>query len=273
MKNIILAVMVVIACPVLAMAQSTEKNLMANDGWAVTAGTAYLYTPAFLGSKDYYSQLVPVVRLNYKDKFFASMDEGVGYNVINNSQWRVGPIAKYQFARSDKDSDGMFRIGGKKTTALNGLDAVGGSLELGGFAEYTMMDHIKPYVELRQAVNGHEGFRGDVRVNYENQVGYVMYAFGPRMSFTDNRYNDAYFNIDGAASGRTGLAQYNPDGGILSYGFGGRVIVPFSEQIAAVVFGGYDRLGHEPAGSSLVTERGSKNQVTAGLALVYRKKF
>ncbi len=253
--------------------EPTVPTVMPNDGWSVTAGTAYVYTPAFVGSKDKYSLLIPFIRVNYKDQFFASREEGVGYNFISNEKWRIGPIAKWEAARSDKDSDGDFRVGGKKSTALIGLDKVDGTLELGGFAEYTLMDHVKPYVELRQGVNGHEGLRADVKLSYENQIGYVRYNFGPRFSWTSSKYNDAYFTIDSPEASRSGLATYDAHAGILTYGFGGRVIVPFSKEVAAVVMAGYDHLGDEPGDSSLVKERGSRHQVTSILALVYRKAF
>lgn len=274
MKRIILCLCLMLMQGIVwANDEGGKQALLKNDGLTVTSGVALVHSPAFLGAKDYYTQMLPVIRINYKDKFFASLDEGVGYNLINDEKWSVGPILKYSFARSDKDSDGMFRVAGDKTTALNGLDKVGSSWELGGFAEYTFLEHFKFYGELRQAVNGHEGFRSDWRLNYENQFGYVMYSFGPKLSIADERYHDAYFGISDAVAARTGLRMSDPDGGILTYGFGGRVIVPFSTKIAAVLFGSYDHLGHESAESSLVKERGSAHSVTAGIALVYRWQF
>lgn len=242
-----------------APAQAQQKP---DNDWNVTIGAAGFYAPKFLGSKDYGLVPIPDVKVEYKDRFFASVFEGIGYNVINSNGWRAGPIAKYALGR-DQDDD----------NALRGLGDVDGTFELGGFVEYTY-DPFSAKLEIRQGLNGHEGMVGEASLNYSNSVDALgrplMFSIGPRLNFASADYNNAFFGIDGTQSARSGLARYAADGGIVSYGVGGFVMMPITDSISVSAFGGYDRLSGEATDSPLIKERGSENQFMIGLAVSYQ---
>jgi outer membrane protein len=240
--------------------------------WNITMGAGAVYAPAFVGSKDYQLIGFPDLKFEYKDKFFASVGEGVGYNVINGSGWRVGPIAKYAFQRQENGKN-PFRVAGKASTALRGLGDVDGTLELGGFVEYS----YEPFtykVELRQGVDGHEGMIGETSLNYTGSIDRfgppIFYAFGPRATFGDSNYNNAYYGINQTQSANSGLSRYSADAGLVSYGVGGFISLPVSDSVSVSAFGGYDRLGSEVADSPLIKERGSENQFVSGLSVSYQ---
>jgi len=66
------------------------------------------------------------------------------------------------------------------------------------------------------------------------------------------------------------LSEYAADGGIISYGLGGSVLMPLSYTAGITLFGSYDRLTGAAADSPLVNERGSKDQLFGGAALAYK---
>ena len=240
-------------------------------GWNVSAGGGLIVAPTYMGDDEYQFMAVPNVRVTYDDKFFASIQEGAGYNVINNENWRIGPLARYDFGR-DEDGDSALRIGGEDTDDLRGLGDVDGTAELGAFAEYKMQP-LSAKLEILQGVGGHDGLRGNASLKYSartqiNQQA-IMLAFGPEITFADSSYHDAYFGVDAGQSAASGLGQYDPEGGILSYGIGGSVIMPITERVSSVFFASYNRLGDEAANSSLVEERGSPHQGTAGIFINY----
>lgn len=239
--------------------------------WKFTVGVGTVYTPAFTGSKDYQALAFPDLKVEYKDRFFASLFEGVGYNVVNNDSWRAGPIMKFDFGRTE-DDDNPFRIAGDKTKALKGLGDVDASVELGGFVEYSF-GPFSTSLELRQGIGGHEGLIGETDFNYKGFAGLfgksVMYSFGPKLTFADSNYNEAYFGITQAQSAKSGLAQYSAGSGLVSYGVSAFAMMPVSDSVSLGVFGGYDRLASEVADSPLVKERGDENQFTGGLRLTY----
>jgi outer membrane protein len=240
--------------------------------WNITLGAGTIYAPAFVGSNDYQLIAYPDLKVEYKDTFFASVGEGVGYNAINSDGWRVGPIAKYAFERNDNGKN-SFRVTGTESKALRGLGDVDGTLELGGFVEYTY-EPLTYKVELRQGVNGHEGMIGETSLNYTGSIDRfgppVFYAFGPRVTFADSDYNNAYFGINQTQSINSGLSRYSADGGLVSYGIGGFVSLPVSDSVSVSAFGGYDHLGSEVADSPLIKQRGSENQFVSGLSVSYQ---
>ena len=253
-----------------ALAADTPENTP--TGWRFKVGAGALYAPAFAGSKDYQMILFPHVKVEYKDLFFASVKEGVGYNAIHSDGWRVGPLLKYQFERKE-DGSNPFRVGGNKSTALKGLGNVAATLECGGFAEYS----YEPFaykVELRQGIDGHKGMIGEASLNYSGSIKRsgppIFYAFGPRATFADSDYINAYFGIDQTQSVNSGLNRYDAGGGFVSYGIGGFMSMPFHGPVSVSVFGGYDRLGEEVADSPLVKQRGSENKFAIGLSVTYK---
>ena len=231
--------------------------------------------PAFLGSKKYQISAIPNINIKYKDKIFASIQDGVGYNVINNNGWRIGPIAKYTFERSD-NGDNPFRITGGKTHALHGLGNVDGTFELGGFVEYTWTEWSFE-AELRQGVNGHNGMASDINATYTKDIHSILcdeappliLSLGPHATIVNNTYNEAYFGVTALQSARSGLPRYTAGGGLLSYGFGASVILPLSEKISTTWAAGYDRIVGDAGDSPLVKQRGSENQGTVGVFVSY----
>lgn len=122
----ILATALIIA-PMTLAAQAPEKA----QGWSFTVGAGLVYAPAYVGADNYQLNALPNITINYADRFFASVKDGVGYDVINRSGWRIGPIARYKFGRKE-DQDNPFRIAGEKSNDLRGLGDIDGTLELGG---------------------------------------------------------------------------------------------------------------------------------------------
>ena len=261
------------------------SNVLADDGpppkldWDFEAGAGTMYMPAFVGSKTYQLMLVPDLHIAYKDKFFASYEDGVGYNLLNWDGWRGGPLLRYEFGRND-NGDNPFRIAGPKSDALQGLGSVSDTIELGGFTEYTWKEWSAK-VELLQGVNGDKGFLSNLSVNYTTDISHNFYkegpplivSIGPLASIVDGNYNQAYFGVNSTQSANSGLPQYNAGGGLLSYGVEAVAILPITYKITATIIAGYDRLSGDAASSPLVSQRGSPNQANIAIYFTYEFGF
>jgi outer membrane protein len=231
--------------------------------------------PAFLGSKNYQVAAVPNITVKYSDKFFASLQDGVGYNIVNDNGWRIGPLAKYALARGD-NGDNPLKIAGDKTNALRGLGNVDGTVELGGFIEYTWMG-LSIETELRQGVNGHNGLINDINVTYTKDIHSMFYnadypliiSLNPHATIVDSSYNEAYFGVNASQSVHSGLPRYTADGGLLSYGFGMNLTVPLNKNISLTWTSDYTRVAGDAGNSPLVKLRGSESQWTLGASLSY----
>lgn len=244
------------------------------DGWSLSVGAGGLLTPAYKGDDDYRLLLLPNIQVAYGDRFFASVQDGVGYNVINRENLRVGPIARIEFSR-DEDGSQPFAIAGERSDDLIGLGDVGTTIELGGFAEFDV-GPLTASLEARQAVNGHDGFVADVGLRYGGRtfaVGPpVIYSFGPRLKIVDDNFTGAYFSVTPGQSLASGLPVFDADGGLYSVGAGATFILPLSRdnRMSAVLIAGYDHLTGDAGDAPLVELRGARDQASVGLFFSYR---
>lgn len=263
--------MLVVALSLGQAFQAVAQDGNSTEGWSIAVSAGTILAPSYLGDDAYQLSAVPNVRVTYADRFFASV-EGVGYNVIKDQGWRVGPIVKYDFGR-DEDGGNPLAIAGDDTDDLDGLGDVDGTVEVGAFVEYELAP-FKAKIELRQGVNGHEGFIGEAEVKYGGSISamdqMVFYSIGPEFTVVDPNYNETFFGIDAGQSAASGLDEFNADGGLLSYGLGGTLIVPVTDLVSTILFAQYNRLSGDAADSSLVKDRGSANQGTIGLFLSYQ---
>ena len=245
------------------------------NGWDVYIGAGALYAPTYPGDDDYNLSAVPFFRVTKGDRFFASVQEGAGYAAIDKAGFRAGPLAQIDFGR-DEDGSSPFRVTGDKTEDLRGLGTIDFTVALGGFAEYDFGD-FELKVKGGQALGGHDGFTGQVSFDYDTRImgaGPPLFVtVGPNLKYGSGNYTDAYYGITAEQSALSGLAEYNPGGGITSYGLGGNILVPVSRSgnAAIILLGSYDRLTSDAGDSPLVRNRGSRDQFFTGAA--FARKF
>jgi outer membrane protein len=79
---------------------------------------------------------------------FASIPEGLGWNVLNHDGWKAGPLAKIRFDRDERWGGSPFLITGG-SDSLQGLGDVGAVVEVGGFIEKTSRS-LRTRVEVRR---------------------------------------------------------------------------------------------------------------------------
>jgi len=239
------------------------------EGWRVTVGAGALYAPAYEGDDTYRLSVLPNVQVAYGERFFASVQDGVGYRLVNEPSFRAGPIARLKFARAE-DGDQPFAITGEDSDDLRGLGDVDASAELGGFIEYDI-GALTLSLEARQAISGHDGFVADLGARWSGRAQIlgqdVIWSAGPRLRFVDDTYNAAYFGVTPTQAGASGLAVYQAGGGLYSYGLSTSLIFPLTRdgRWAGVLVGGYDQLEGDAAASPLVEQRGNASQASVGV--------
>lgn len=252
-----------------ALAQAPEPA----EGWQVTLGAGSLHAPTYEGDDDYAVSILPNIQFNYADRFFASVQDGAGYNWIQSESLSAGPIGRVRFSRKD-DGDQSFAVSGAGTSDLVGLGDVDTSFELGGFLRY----RSGPWsagAELRQAVSGHEGLALDLNAGAGGVItGFgppIIWSAGPRVKIVDESYNAAYFGVTPAQSAGSGLPVYEAGGGAARYGVGALGLIPLDRDFkwSVVTFAGYDRLTGDSGDSPLVTLRGDADQFSAGVFISY----
>jgi outer membrane protein len=272
-KNLLVTSLILCAFPVTAAGQERpEQRPKQSEGWTVNVGAGALLSPNYLGDDAYSLSAVPYFRVTHSDRFFASVQEGAGYSLIKQENFRAGPLLRLEFGR-DEDGTGTFRIVGDRTDDLLGLGDIDTSVSLGGFAEIDFGDFTAS-AKLGKAVSGHEGLTGDIGVSYKGifrgNGPPIIYSFGPRINFGDDNYMSAQFGVTTAQSQASGLTPFEASGGVVSYGVSGTAIMPVTDVFSVTLIANYSRLTADAGDSSLVTERGSRDQAFSGLVTSFK---
>jgi MipA family protein len=230
-----------------------------SNGWIVTVSAIGAVVPSFPGSgqmRPYPFPAVAVRRVGEAEAF-STPDEGFGFPVLDLDYVRAGPVANFVFQRGQRD--GLF-----------GLRRIGLTHEVGGFVELYPIDHLRLRAEMRQGVDGHNGFVAALYADAYETLGPVRLSVGPRLNFGDNTYANAYFSVtpyEALLNGR--LLPYNATGGFTSAGGMATIRYEFNEKVSVSVYGGGQRLLGSVGSSPIPDLIGSRNQYNAGLAVNY----
>ncbi len=118
--------------------------------------------------------------------------------------------------------------------------------------------------------NGHDGLVAQLAGIYWRPVAKPFdIGFRGNVTYASNSYMSTYFSVDAADSARSGLPRFNADSGMKDFGLSLMGLFHLSENwhIGGSVM--YKRMLNDAEDSPVVDDRGSKNQLFAGLALLY----
>lgn len=254
-----------ISSVILLAAPSTARaeNWFSGD-WYLTVGVTGLVAPNFEGGKKYLLSAQPIISLGKagKDARFVSRNDNISLALIDDGGVRAGLNGKILFGRDNDERE------------LRGLDPVRWGGEAGGFFEFYPLDWLRLRAEARRGIRSHSGFVADIAADaFYDVTPTVRISGGPRMSMASSDYFDAYYGVSAKEAAASGLSEYHPGGGIKSAGLGGAVSWKVTDPMTASLFGEYSRLAGPAADSSLVKERGSRDQFTLGVSATYRFDF
>ena len=164
------------------------------------------------------------------------------------------------------------RVADTDRESLQTLDRLGdipAAAELGGFLE-RRSGAFSVRAEARRGFGAHQGVIGDVSASYSRRFGKTIFNAGPRATFATADYVERYFGVDAVQAVNSGLAPYDPDGGLVSYGVGVTGIRPITNRVTAAFIANYERINGDAAASPIVRDLGDADQVSLILSLSYR---
>ena len=225
--------------------------------WTVTVGAEGREEPLFQGSSRERLRPYPIfaVRRYGTPEPFRGPRDGLDVAVIDDGTFQLGPVGQLVYSQRDKSD----------FPAVRSLGNVPWAAELGVFAQYWWMPWLRSRVEVRQGFNGHHGIISDITMDAVVRVTQQWtLSAGPRVTLATTPAVSPYFSITPIQSLLSGLPVYDAKGGIRSYGAGAQARYLWTPQWATHVFLEYERLSGDVAGSPIVTQRGSPDQVTIG---------
>lgn len=242
-----------------AMLASAPALAQEKEDLRVRIGLGAQVKPAYPGARD--RELGPLFDFDFAsgiEEFrIETPDDRLGLRLLSSGRFTLGPAASFQGSRKNSD------VG----APVGKVDA---TIELGGFVDYLVNDSLRIRGELVRGVNGHEGLVGSFGVDHfwRNGDRYAV-TLGPRLLFSDDRYQRAYFGVSPAAALATGLPGYSPGGGLHAVAVAGGVQTQLGPSWGLFGYARGERLVGDAARSPIVRAYGSRNQLSAGLGLSY----
>jgi outer membrane scaffolding protein for murein synthesis (MipA/OmpV family) len=192
-----------------------------------------------------------------EDLPFEAPDESFAISVMKSRAFAIGPVLHWEMARSAKD------VGVP-------LPKVKFSLEPGIFASYQLGDHVRLRAEVRKGVTGHKGWVGDAGADFILRDGDAwLFSIGPRVTWSNARYQNAWFGVLPADSVPSGLPAYRAGGGVQALGAAALFTKQIGGRWGLYTYAKYDRLVGDPARSPIVLRLGSRDQFAGGVGLSY----
>lgn len=241
------------------LASSAPALAQDNGGTVVRVGAGGQNRPAAIGADR--REWAPLFDFSIKrgsEHFeFGAPDDSFDISLYSKEGLSVGPVANFEAGRKNRDFGD--RVGKVPST-----------FELGGFVQYQLSEFLRLRAEVRKGVGGHNGLIGSLGADgvWRDGDRYVISA-GPRLNFTNSRYQREFFGVSEERSLITGLDEYDPDGGLQSYGVASGLNAQISGPFGVFGYARYDRLVGDAGKSPIVRELGSRSQLSAGLGLTY----
>ena len=215
--------------------------------------------PEYEGSEDY--ELVPVPAGSVKldnGMFVKLLGLNLKANLIPSDFWRLGPVYNYRSKRTDVENNRVDRM--KTVSDANELGFFGG------------IDWKNWYVSLEwmwDMGDAHDGSYGTLKGGY-NWIISKSWALtiGAFTTYANDDYMSTYFGVNGRDSERSGLDEYDADGGMKDVGLDLAANWRFAQNWDLRGLFQYKRLVGDADDDSPVVDEGSENQAfTAVLVL------
>ena len=165
-------------------------------------------------------------------------------------------------------------------SVVDRLDDVDGSLEFGGFAglSYPVLTFegeaplmFTSRLEVVHGVtDGHNGLTGTVSAGLLKPFNDFTLGGSASLGFSSDDYASAYFSVSAAESARTGLAQYDAEGGARNVGLNLFSSYALTERWSLTGFANYSRLIGDAADSPIVDQRGDANPFFVGFGVSFQ---
>jgi outer membrane protein len=230
-----------------------------NSDIRVRVGLGAQLLPEFIGSDD--RSVAPLVHINIaRDNHefsFGAPDDSPSIALISTNGFSFGPAGNIQARRRESD------VGAP-------VGSVSRTYEVGAFAQYMAGDSFRLRAELRKGINGHEGLVGYIGADkiWRDGDRYV-FSVGPRVLFSDGRYQRAYFGVTPEVSLVTGLPSYRPGGGVHAVALASGASFELNNHWGLFGYARYARLVGDAGKSPILREFGSRNRLSGGIGLNY----
>lgn len=259
----------------LALAAAAACSTVAASGIQVDVipnfvGAGLGVTTEWMGSKDQIVGVVPGGRVALANNRFVEVYGPTGdMNVLDSPNWEFGPMVSYRFGRSDV-----------KDPVVNLLPPIDGGLEAGVFAGWHVIRtegipyRLRIGVSLTTALSG--GATGGHVTPYASLwlplSPTLFVGLGGGLTWSSDGFMQQRFGVSPEASAASGLPAYSAGAGVRQYYLWPALLIKLSPQWYAGAGAFWQRITGDGADSPIVTQRGDRDQISAGIGIGYSWK-
>ncbi|MDS7596325.1 MipA/OmpV family protein [Agrobacterium tumefaciens] len=194
---------------------------------------------------------------------FTSRNDSASVSLLDNGPISAGLAGRLISPRDEGDS-----------ADLKGMRRIKRGGELGGFAEAYPTDWLRVRGEVRQGFRSHSGVVADVSADVFTDIAPgIQVSAGPRATWVSKKYNERYYGVTPEQTAAGAPSPYSPNGGLHSVGVGAAITWKVTENAEIGSFAEYRRLTGDAGASTLVRERGSRNEFIVGVQASYKFGF
>ena len=182
--------------------------------WHVVLGAAVASEPRYGGARTYRISVGPVIDIRYRDIAFASVGEGLGWNIWHGNMSRAGIAVGYDLGRPMSDD----------YHHLRGLGDINPEPVVKVYASRVVSKQF-PLVlraDLRRIMGHSGGLLGDLEAFMPlpgSSRTFIMFA-GPSVTFANRQYNEKVYGISATQAANSRYAPFMAHGGAQSAGLG-----------------------------------------------------
>jgi len=170
--------------------------------WRIIAGAAAEGQPVFDGARAYQISGGPSVNVYYRDIWYFSTGEGLGYNFLRGDQYQVGVGLSYDLGRE-------MRVDGRNLNGMGDIHAAPVA-KMYGSVVLSKKFPIILRVSARQYLGGTEGAVGNASVYLPlpgSSKTFVMFA-GPSITMGTRHYLQTLYGVSQQQSIESGHPEY-----------------------------------------------------------------
>jgi outer membrane protein len=231
------------------------------------AGAGLGSTTEWMGAKERIWALAPGGRVALENNRFVEVYGPMAdMNVLDSPNWEFGPFAAWRFGRS-----------GVTDPVVGLLPEIDGGLEAGVFAgwHYVRTEGV-PY-RLRLGVSLVTGVSGGATGSNVTPYASLWFPLGPTVfvglgagfTWASESFMQQRFGISSDASAASGLPIFKANAGVRQLYAWPALLIKLSPHWYAGAGAFWQRITGDGAASPIVTGRGERDQITAGIGLGY----
>jgi outer membrane protein len=227
-------------------------------------------TTEWMGAKDRVGAAAPAARVELGGHRFAELyGPFADVNLLDVPNWEFGPMVSYRFGRKSVE-DPVVQL----------LPPIGSGFEVGAFGGYHYISTAGIPWRLRVGVSALTAAGGDATGSHVTPYASFWFPLSPTvfagvgagLTWSSGSFMQQRFGVSPEGAAASGLPAYSASAGVRQVYVWPAVVVQLDPHWVVAAGAFYQRLTGDAAGSPIVTQRGDRNQWTAGAGIGYTWK-